>query len=191
MRGWKFGLAIAGALALAQPAAADTILWKEVSGWDISFYPGAEGCQAFVTFEADTSFFIGFDGTENQLSLDVTLLDQKWSSLEDGKEYDITVKFGNESPWNVSMTGLILGDYPGLNILIDAGSDQAALFVEEFQRETRMEWSYQGTSLGRFTLRGSRRAFNEVIACQQSYHKAKSGQSDPFATGKKKDPFAD
>ena len=76
------------------------------------------------------------------------------------------------------------------HILIDAGSDKAALFVEEFQRKTFMEWTYQGNLLGRFTLRGSRKAFDEVIRCQRSYNEAKASQSDPFST-KKNDPFAD
>ncbi len=178
------------ALATVFPVRADTVHWKTVSGWDVSFYPGAEGCQAFAIFEQDTAFFIGFDTTDNQLSLDLTLLDQRWSSLEAGQNYDVSVQFGRESPWTVSMTGLSIDGYPGLHILIDAGSDKAALFVEEFQRKTFMEWTYQGSLLGRFTLKGSRRAFEEVVSCQKSYNAAKSSQDDPFASGKK-DPFAD
>jgi len=72
----------------------------------------------------------------------------------------------------------------------------ADLFIDEFQRETRMVWNFQGSELGRYTLRGSRRAFDEVIACQRSYFDAlgASQGSDPFATSgnnKSKDPFAD
>jgi len=171
-------------------AAADTVLWKNVGGWDISFYPGSEGCQAFAVFEQDTAFFIGFDSTGDTLTLEVTILDQRWGSIEQGKEYDISVKFGNESPWNVSMDGLNIDGYPGLNIEIDASTDQASLFVDEFQRETRMAWSYSGALLGQYTLRGSRRAFEEVIACQRSYADAQASQSDPFATSKT-DPFSD
>ena len=186
----RWAWAALAAACLTGPAAADTIHWKSVSGWDISFYPGAEGCQAFAVFEQDTAFFIGFDSTENQLSLDLTLLDQRWSSLEQDKNYEVSVQFGNESPWTVTMTGLAVDGYPGLHILINAGSDKAALFVEEFQRKTFMEWTYQGNLLGRFTLRGSRKAFDEVIRCQRSYSEAKASQSDPFST-KKNDPFAD
>jgi len=144
-------------------AAADTVLWKNVGGWDISFYPGSEGCQAFAVFEQDTAFFIGFDSTGDTLTLEVTILDQRWGSIEQGKEYDISVKFGNESPWNVSMDGLNIDGYPGLNIEIDASTDQASLFVDEFQRETRMAWSYSGALLGQYTLRGSRRAWRSAV----------------------------
>ncbi len=183
-------LALTASLALsASSAPAEVIDWKTVGGWDISFYPDSEGCQAFAVFEQDTAFFIGFDSTDNQLTLDVTLLDQRWSSIKEGTQYDVSVKFGNESPWNLSMDGLNTDGYPGLNIMIDAGNDQASLFVEEFQRETRMAWSFNGTLLGRYTLKGSRRAFDEVINCQRSYSAAVSSQPDPFSK-KKTDPFA-
>jgi hypothetical protein len=183
-----------GAMVSATPVAtrAEVIDWKTVAGWDISFYPESEGCQAFALFEEDTAFFIGFDATDNTLSIDVTLLDQRWGSIEAGKEYSVSVTFGDETPWDVTMDGLNSDDYPGLNILIDAGSDQASLFIEEFQRETRMEWTFNGNLLGRYTLRGSRVAFDEVIACQRSYTQARASQSDPFSSSSKKktDPFA-
>ena len=185
----------AGFLAIGTTSAtADTIDWKTVGGWDISFYPSSEGCQAFALFEEDTAFFIGFDNSGDDLLLDVTLLDERWTSIQDGKEYSVTLHFGNETPWTLEMDGVQTDGYPGLNILIDAGSDEADLFVDEFQRETRMEWYFGNNLLGRYTLRGSRRAFDEVIACQRSYFEALNNQSDPFATsgsGKKKDPFAD
>lgn len=175
------------------PAAvfADTIDWKVVGGWDISFYPSSEGCQALAVFEEDTAFFIGFDATENELSLDVTLLDPRWASIEDGRAYEIEVAFGDETPWTLEMDGIRTDDYPGLNILIDAGTEEAGLFIDEFQRETSMRWHYSGTELGRFTLSGSRRAFEEVIACQRSYMDARSSTEDPFHPGDGSDPFAD
>ena len=170
-------------------ADADTIDWKTVGGWDISFYPASEGCQAFALFEEDTAFFIGFDNTGGELSLDITLLDERWNSIRDGKEYSIKAKFGNESPWTLNMDGVRIDDFPGLNMMIDANSDEADLFIDEFQRETSMSWSFGNSSLGRYTLRGSRRAFNEVVACQRSYLQALDSNSDPFATSS--DPFAD
>jgi hypothetical protein len=186
----------AGFLALSvNGAVAQTIDWKTIGGWDISFYPNSEGCQAFALFEEDTAFFIGFDNTDNILALDVTLLDQRWESIQDGKDYSVTLNFGDETPWTLEMGGIQTDGYPGLNIMIDASSDEADLFIDEFQRETRMVWSFQGSELGRYTLRGSRRAFDEVIACQRSYLDAlgASQSSDPFATSgksKSKDPFA-
>ncbi len=198
-RQFTYALSV-GAMVVATPfaAPAEVIDWKTVAGWDISFYPESEGCQAFALFEEDTAFFIGFDSTEDILSVDVTLLDDRWVSIEAGKEYNVSVTFGDETPWDVTMDGLKSDGYAGLNIMIDASSDEASLFIEEFQRETRMEWSFNGNLLGRYTLRGSRRAFDEVIKCQKSYAAALASQSDPFANSsgstkskKKSDPFAD
>lgn len=192
----QFGLnttLLAACLAIAgSGVAAEAIDWKTVRGWDISFYPGSAGCQAFAQFEEGSAFFIGFDNTDNILALDVTLLDEKWGSIEDGKEYSIVLHFGNETPWTLSMNGVVFEGYPGLNIMIDAGSDEASLFVDEFQRETSMAWKFGNATLGRYTLRGSRLAFDEVIACQRSYLDAMSSNSDPFSSGgKSSDPFAD
>lgn len=184
---WGAAIAVVGAFGMSQ-AKAEPIDWKTVRGWDISFYPNSEGCQAFALFEEDTAFFIGFDSTGGELSVDVTLLDQKWKSIEAGKEYEIEVAFGDESPWSLEMDGLRTDDYPGLNIMIDAGSDEAELFIDEFQRETSMRWSFKGNLLGRYTLRGSRVAFDEVINCQRSYLNAQS--SDPFSGSDSSDPFA-
>ena len=174
-------------------AVGQTIDWKTVGGWDISFYPSSEGCQAFALFEEDTAFFIGFDNTGGVLALDVTLLDERWESIQENKEYSVTLNFGDETPWTLEMDGVLMDEFPGLNIMIDASTDEADLFIDEFQRETKMQWSFEGTVLGRYTLRGSRRAFDEVIACQRSYFDAIETLSDPFSTsgGKKNDPFAD
>jgi len=184
----------AGFLAIGLSGAnAETIDWKTVGGWDISFYPSSEGCQAFALFEEDTAFFIGFDNSGDNLLPDVTLLDERWTSIEGDKEYSVTLHFGNETPWTLEMDGVQLDGFPGLNIMIDASSDEADLFINEFQRETKMVWSFGSNTLGRYTLRGSRRAFDEVIACQRSYFEALGSQADPFATSgtKKSDPFAD
>ncbi|KAE9629942.1 hypothetical protein [Parasedimentitalea maritima] len=177
---------IGALLGIGSGTAADTIDWKTVGGWDVSFYPSSEGCQAFALFEEDTAFFIGFDNTGGNLSLDITLLDNRWRSIENGSEYSITAKFGNESPWTLAMDGIQVDGFPGLNMLIDANSDQAGLFIDEFQRKGSMTWSFGNSPLGRYTLRGSRKAFNEVVACQRSYLEALNGSSDPFATS---DPF--
>ncbi|KUJ76922.1 hypothetical protein AVO45_10555 [Ruegeria marisrubri] len=183
-------LAALAVAAMAGAASADPVDWKSVGGWDVSFYPNSEGCQAFALFEEDTAFFIGFDSTFNELSLEVTLMDERWGSIEAGKEYQIGVKFGDETPWSLGMEGLQTDGFPGLRLMIDAGTDEADLFVKEFQRETSMTWNYGDAVLGRYTLRGSRRAFDEVVNCQLSYLEAKSSQSDPFAASNS-DPFSD
>ncbi len=184
----------AASLLSANSVQAQTVDWKTVGGWDVSFYTNSQGCQAFALFEKNTAFFIGFDNNDDQLTLDVTLLDERWVSIEHDKEYSVEVKFGNEGPWTLEMDGVVMDGYPGLNIMIDVETDEAALFIDEFQRETVMRWDYGKTTLGRYTLRGSRVAFDEVIACQKSYFEALASQTDPFATsdtGTSTVPFSD
>ena len=65
---------------------AETTDWKMVGGWDISFYPGSAGCKAFAVFDDSTAFFIGFDNNNDDLDLEVTILDERWSSIQDGDD---------------------------------------------------------------------------------------------------------
>lgn len=197
-----FGLrtiAAAGILAASLTSvSADTIDWKTVGSWDISYYPNSAGCQAFAVFDGQTAFFIGFDANNDDLTLDVTILDERWSSIKDGDDYSISVKFGRRSPWTLGMSGTVIDNYYGLNMKIDIGTDEAERFVGEFQRENAMEWSFNGNRLGHYTLRGSRRAFDETVTCQRAYIEAAKQNGDPFATNKsdtpnksgKSDPFS-
>jgi len=76
---------------------------------------------------------------------------------------------------------------------IDATANEADLFIDEFQRENSMRREFNDNLLGHYTLRGSRRAFDEVIACQRSYINASDSGSDPFANSKsgKSDLFSE
>lgn len=186
--------ALAVVFLTAHGARAEVVDWKKLKGWDVSFYPRSEGCQAFALFNDQTAFFIGFDNVDDQLAVDITLLDESWASIEADQEYTIQVQFGTESPWTLEMDGVVMRGYPGLTMMIDAQSDEAGLLIEEFRRESSMEWSYKSTSLGKYTLRGSRAAFDEVIACQEAYLEALSSQSGAFAAGNPApptDPFAE
>jgi hypothetical protein len=183
-------ITLAGVLALACTASqAEVTLWKRVSGWDVSFYPGLPGCLASVQYNRGTSFFIGFIRRDRDLLLNVTLMDEAWRSIEAGKEYEVKIYFGDESPWTLNMLGERYGQFPGLDFSISATADQADLFVEEFQRELYMEIFYAGVSLGKYTLKGTRAAFQETIRCQRSFNDAVTSVGDPFSAGSS-DPFA-
>ncbi|WP_146344844.1 hypothetical protein [Falsiphaeobacter marinintestinus] len=154
-------------------AAPETVRWGVVGGWDISFYPDAKGCQAFALFEHDTAFFIGFDDTDGRRSLNVTLIDQSWTNIEDGEEYPVQVQFGPNPTWTLAMDGRVMNGYPALSIHINSDSDEAEQFVREFREETEMAWTVDDIALARLTLRGSLKAFDEVLACQNADHSLK------------------
>lgn len=182
------------AIGLAPAVSAQTTVWKKVRGWDVSFYPSLEGCTALKVFDGGFSFFIGFDFSITEPTLDVTLMNDNWGSIEDGKEYEIKVYFGDETPWTLQMDGTDFDGTPGLTFYVDAFDDQTQLFIDEFQREASMEWMFGSRSLGKFSLSGSTAAFQEVLACQSSFLEAREKLADPFAgssSGQSSDPFAD
>ena len=119
-------------------------------------------------------------------------MDKNWKSIETGKEYPITVKFGDEAPWTLNMMGRRGSDIPTLVFEVDAHAKNSGDFVEEFMRELRMTLDFEGKPLGTFSLRGSRLAFKEVVACQRSFNDAMSSVEDPFAASgqaSQPDPF--
>ncbi len=166
------------AMLCAPSAWAQAVDWKTVDDWRISFYPGSQGCQAFVLYEEHTAFFIGFDRTRPARALDVTILDRRWSAIRNGTEYRVRLRFGSQPAWTLNMDGVMLNGLPGLHILIDASGADARQFVAQFQRERVMEWQHGETRLGRFPLTGSRRAFDEVRRCQE-HHDAIAAATPP------------
>ncbi|MEC7258811.1 MAG: hypothetical protein VXW58_13420 [Pseudomonadota bacterium] len=147
---------------------ADPIRWSVAEPWNISYYEATRGCLAYATFEG-TGIFIGFDTLEDVPALDITLLDNRWQSIEPGVSYPVSLTFGNNTPWVLDMAGVHMDGAPGLHILIDATMDRSATFIEEFQSEMKMRWAYADTTLGEFTLRGSRQAFQQVVDCQAAH----------------------
>lgn len=150
----------------AGTAVAEPVPWKTVNGWDVSFYPDFQGCQAFAVFDGGTTFFIGYDLRDGGASLDLSLLNRDWDFLTDAMPYEVTLQFDDESPWQVAMTGMEIEGFPGLWAQIDARAPQAEMLVQEFTRKHHMHWRLAERDLGRFTLRGSQKAYDTVRACQ-------------------------
>jgi len=176
---------------LPQAALADAILWKREGPWEVSFYPEREGCGTVTRYERGTGFSLAFDSTSEGIFIDISIVDPRWRSIESGKEYRVTMRFGDEQLWTLDMEGQRFDRLPGLMLTYPAGSARAKRFLAEFMRETRMIWWYDGVRLGDFSLRGSQVAMQEVMACQRSFEEATTGESDPFSRPvPEDDPFA-
>jgi hypothetical protein len=172
---------------------AETSAWKTVGAWDISFYPNTGGCLAYTVYDGGVAFFVGLSKYDEILSFDMTLMNDKWVSIEDKKEYEVVVTLGNEVPWTLEMTGIKFEKTWGMSFSTPANSEKAGRFVDEFMREVAMEWTYNGRQLGYLSLSDSRLAFEEAVSCTKSFQDAIKGSSDPFATGvnnESMDPFA-
>ncbi|MDG1067235.1 MAG: hypothetical protein P8P40_02490 [Sulfitobacter sp.] len=142
-------LGLVSAFTFSAPVKADITKWKNVGWWTVNLYSADAGCSAFTEFEGGTSFFIGLTGTD-PLILEILLYNDKWKSIQSRKEYSVTAKFGDETRWDMSMTGLANSEAKGLSLREAANSDKAGLLVEEFMRELNMTWTYDGNSLGNF-----------------------------------------
>jgi hypothetical protein len=168
--------ALAATAGAASDVTSDVVEWSTVGGWEIGYYPESNGCHAFALFEGYTAFFIGFDGTEGTKSLDVTLIDQSWTQVIAGQEHEILVRFGDNPAWTLPMNGSLADGFPALHIHIKAESPEARQFIGQFQRESQMEWLLNGDALARLTLSGSKRAFEEVTACDAADHSPENRQ---------------
>lgn len=162
---------------LASTATAQPVDWANIDGWDVAYYPGSKGCQAFALFDEETAFFIGYDGKGDKPALDVTVLNTGWETIEHGEEYPVRLRFGDQAAWTLNMDGVVLNGFPGLHILIDAGTPSAQQFTREFKRERIMAWRRSDQTLGSFPLTGSNNAFNAVRSCHEFHREAREARA--------------
>lgn len=162
----------AAALALATLPLAATAEgvnhWAYVGWWDVDYYPGMRGCAATVEFDEGINFLIGIDASSGNPQLAIAVMHRNWDRISDGATYNLTVQFDGRSPWDVTASGMTLNNINGLVITEPVDSDQAAPFANEFQRSYNMTWRYQGDSLGKLSLKDSRRALDTAIECTKA-----------------------
>ena len=111
---------------------AESSPWKKVGGWDVDFYPNSRGCLAYTVFTDGIAFFIGLTKRDDTLNFEMTLMNDKWQSIEDRKEYEVVVTLGNESPWTLDMTGVKFDNTWGMSFSTPASSEKAG--QSEFQK---------------------------------------------------------
>ncbi len=194
-------LLVSGILAaglVTSAVAQDAVFWKSVGDWEVSIDPTIRnGCYAVATWNGGTVLRIGLNPEEDNFYFLVG--NSKWSSLRPSTNYEVQIRFDSRAPWDVSAVGLQFN--PGEVVYLHAESTKFE-FLEEFMSGYRMKISYDGNEIDTLKLSGSRRAFNEVMACQEVVDKRGTNVEDPFAgaapstgTGKRAravdDPFAD
>ncbi|MDU9004917.1 hypothetical protein [Sedimentitalea todarodis] len=192
MKPLRVFLSLCAAALLATATAAQPVDWANINGWDVAYYPGSKGCQAFALFDEETAFFIGYDGKGEKPALDVTVLNTSWDMIEHGEEYPVRLRFGDQAAWTLNMDGVVLNGFPGLHILIDAGTSSAQQFTREFKRERIMAWRRADQTLGRFPLTGSNNAFKAVHNCHAFHREARAvrAKTSRVRSPKTDDPFA-
>ena len=169
-------------------AAADSPLWKDVSGWQIRVdRTVGSGCFAATVFEGDTGFRIGLNKVNSYGY--VILGDDDWQSLEVGKDYPLTAQFDSEGTWEGTARAISMGPRsPGI-FLMWTFSDPH--FFAEFARKDAVTFAYEGKTVVRLSLKGSAAAMAELLNCQEQMDQAGSQDAtDPLAHKPDADPFA-
>jgi hypothetical protein len=175
---------------LPATAASDAIRWGKVSGWDILIDPSlGNGCFIFTIYDNGTALRLGFSPDDGEAYLMVG--NQKWSSIEHGKDYDIEIRMDRDVPWEATATGV---DFDGVPLLL-AYTDEPN-FLVDFMKKNTLDVRYNGKSIATLSLRGTFAAIGEMLKCQDQVDSFGIGNrgaaGDPFAGSKggtASDPF--
>lgn len=167
-------------------------LFRVVGDWAIAVDQHLDnGCFAVATYEGGTGVRIGFDMIDQFLYFMIG--DDDWKSIEVGKKYAVEIYFGDETPWSADAVGYSF-DGKDTDVFLwsrigGIASDQAALFMKEFMEENGVDLWYNGQSIANLTLKGSFKAGQALLECQQLF--LPSGPSgDPFSRpAPNDDPF--
>lgn len=163
-------------------AGAESPLWKMVGDWQIRVDDTlGHGCFALAAYSEGSMFRVGFDMDSRQAY--VIIGNDRWKSIEMGKAYDLVFQFDDASRWKGKATGVSFrsGGHPYLATPIDNPE-----FLSQFARRNGMSIKYKSHEIARLSLKGSRRALTEMIACQHAVSDAlaqKGRSRDPFLGG--------
>jgi hypothetical protein len=174
-----------------------SVTWKEdVGGWDILVDTSQNNsCFMIAEYEGGTTLRVGFDASND--SVQFVIGNPDWRSIEHGKLYDLSVQFGNRTPWTAEGEGFWWGDSsPSLRMSVAFDKERqfdAGDFLSEYMKMTFVVVKYSGREIARLKLTGTNVAMNEVMACQTALMESDANKSDdPFSssgTGSTKDPF--
>jgi len=140
-------------------------------------------CYVTTSYEDGTVLRLGFEFSETDRLLYFSLGNPKWKSLEDGKEYPVRIQFDSETPWDAKASAVQVDAFAHLKV-----NTRNADFVTEFSKKLGLRAFYAGKQIVALRLRGSSKAIDEMLACQQATDKLANAQKpspkneDPFTT---------
>lgn len=174
--------------------ARDAVKWKRVGSWSILVDPSVgNGCYLTATYVSGTSFRFGFElGAKPQFY--VILGDPEWKSIEEGKEYNISLRFDDRKGWAWTALGTKMTD----GSIVLYGQATSSDFFSELARSHILFAIYKRQVIARLQLKGSFAASRELLKCHDAMKAAgatgRKASRDPFASDaaprKVRDPFA-
>ena len=166
------------ALSLLQAAAstppAPTV--EPLQGWNLDSNP--EGCLVHTTERAGTVLSV-FALPERE-GIGFLVQNPKWTDLEDGAVYPLTIRFDNGSEWPVPALARteIDEDGPGLYFAISPGTEEGGRdFIGEFAGAQGMRIANDGAEVDTLRLTNSRGA---TVALAQCLSRIYTGGANPF-----------
>ena len=150
-------------LALPNPApAGGSPVWNSIDGWEIRvdtlLY---HSCYLTTEYDEGTVLRIGL--IKNHKQAYVILANLFWGHLEAGKDYEMSLRFDKEPPWNGTATVIRMGQARAkvLKLMITD-----PVFLDEFSRKHEMAVTLRGRPVAILSLSSSQAAVRELINCQ-------------------------
>ncbi len=171
----------------------ETVIWKnDVRGWDVMVDRTLENsCFIYSTFEESSFVRLQFNPVND--SVEFTVGNLNWISLESGKLYPMEVQFGSRTPWTGEGLGRWWGeDLPSLSLDVPFKDDRALEFLDEFMKMTGVRVSYENRIIANLSLRGTYAATEEMMRCQRKMFESSPAPTDPFksnSSSENADPF--
>ncbi|MSU89733.1 hypothetical protein GE300_08890 [Rhodobacteraceae bacterium 2CG4] len=177
---------VAAALAFPGVAPAEGN-YGTVKGWDIDYDTDGPYCSLAGMFEGDTYISIALSGQGRGMTQTFVMADDDWRSIRDGQKIAVGISFDGEAAWDVSGTGMDLGEAGGFSVTVPAYSEDAGEFARDFKYSRSMTLHVDGREVDAFNLHGTAAAYEAMVDCQRRLIEA-SASADPFAASA--DPFA-
>ena len=160
-------LLLACGLSCFAPSAAfaqDTPLWRTVGAWQIRVDASLGfGCFLLGSYTRGTVLRIGINQQNGNGY--VMVGDESWRSLQVGNQYDLSIRFDNNSPWRGRATARRIGN--GDMVFLYLSFDRAR-FLVELARRNNMTIFYQGRIVTQLPLHGTNAAVQEMLNCQRA-----------------------
>jgi serine protease Do len=129
-------------------------------GWTIGISNGLEGCLAAAKYRDETTVWFGLSRDHGPY---IAFTNPKWDKIEAGKKYQIRLRMGRQGTWNGTFTGIERSNEKGL---INTGIKTQ--FFGDLARAGGVSVIYNGNTLARVDLLGSRAAIEDIVACERA-----------------------
>ncbi len=156
-------------------AAPDTLVYDIVAGWTVQT-DRAHGFRCFMEarYEGSSMIRLGYDEAGERMHLVVG--DPVWDTLVPGKDYAVTIRFGDAPPWSGSATGHVVeGETDRMALRFAIDTSRRSAFVDQLMTAYSVDVSHDGGGSVNLSLAGSYRAALKLDECQESMARVEDG----------------